>query len=91
MELGWKIIFQNADDKGETVLPKLSDADELIFLDAKINAIYAVKLLPPELTFPDVAFFQKQLADLNNSVQNVKIEVEKLPPLQKIKLQFVLN
>ena len=91
LELGWKIIFQTADDNGETVLPKLSDADELIFLDAKIKAIYAVKLLPPELTFPDVAFFQKQLADLNNSVQNVKIEVEKLPPLQKIKLHFVLN
>ena len=74
------------------------------FLEPTDKARQAVKLLPPELTFPDLTavwenllsdvannkisldiFYQKQLDDLKNFVQQVKLSAEKLPPTQKNK------
>lgn len=36
LELGWKIIFKNSDDDNEQILPKISETDDLKFVDAKI-------------------------------------------------------
>lgn len=36
LELGWKIIFKNSFDDNEQILPKISEADDLKFVDAKI-------------------------------------------------------
>ena len=36
LELGWKIIFKNSSDDDEQILPKISETDDLKFVDAKI-------------------------------------------------------